>query len=454
MRHASILVVDDDPDSLAFMALALQEEFSEVRSAAGGIEALLCLEASEPDLIVSDLRMPDLDGLELLRRVKERWPEVSVILVTVEQDIARVIEAVKCGATNYLTKPVPPSALCSAAARALLTRIATTVDRGIPEIVGSSRCMIQVRHMIAMAARSDVNVLITGETGTGKELVARAIHRLSSLSAGPFLAHNSAVSPQDLFESLFFGHRRGAFTGADRDHRGLLEEAHGGVLFLDELECLSLPHQAKLLRVLDDGQVQPVGSEESRSVSVRFLAATNRDAGELMSKGDLREDLYYRLAGIEIRLPPLRERRRDIPQLVKHFLGDSRITVDPQAEEILQTHSWPGNVRQLRNVLHGVKAQALRGVLEPKHLLALLRVVNGPRHRSEPRPTLPEDRDVPASQRSAEEAGTSLRDIESRALQDALRLCEGHKGKAARALGIHRSTLRRKMREFRIQNPS
>jgi DNA-binding NtrC family response regulator len=454
MRNASILVVDDDPDSLGFMALALKEEFSEVRSATGGLEALLCLEASVPDLIVSDLRMPDLDGLELLKLVKERWPEVSVILVTVEQDIARVVEAVQGGATNYLTKPVAPTLLCSAAVRALATtRIALGVDRSIPEIVGSSPCMIQVRHMIAMAARSDVNVLITGETGTGKELVARAIHRLSSLSAGPFLAHNCAVSPQDLFESLFFGHRRGAFTGADRDHRGLLEEANGGILFLDELECLSLPHQAKLLRVLDDGQVQPVGSEECRAVSVRFLAATNRDAGELMSEGNLREDLSYRLAGIEIRLPPLRERRRDVPQLVAHFLNDSGIILDPRAAEILQTHSWPGNVRQLRNVLHGMRSQVLRGVLEPRHLLALLRGGNGPRHRSEPRATLPDGSDVPASQ-GPSEAGPSLRAVEDLALREALRVSDGHKGRAARALGIHRSTLRRKMKELGIQNRS
>jgi DNA-binding NtrC family response regulator len=455
MRKTTALVVDDDPASLGFMSLALAEEFSEVRSATGGVEALLCLEASLPDLVVSDLRMPDLDGLELVKLVKERWPEVPVILVTVEQDVAHVVEAVKSGATDYLTKPVSPSLLCSTALRALAGKHHTfpVADRSIPEIIGSSPCMIRVRHLISVAAKSDVNVLISGETGTGKELVARAIHRLSNLSQGPFVAHNCAVSPQDLFESQFFGHRRGAFTGADRDHRGFLEVADDGILFLDELECLSPHHQAKLLRVIDDGQVHPVGSEESRTVSVRFLAATNQDPDRLMVEGNLREDLYYRLRGMEIAIPPLRERHRDILQLATHFLGASGITLDAGAAELLQTYPWPGNVRQLRYMLEGIRMQIQGGILEPRHVLPLVGFSSAPRHWMPSAMPAGIGRDRPSMEPPPEEAVTSLRSIEARALIDALRAAHGHKGRAARALGIHRSTLRRKMRELGIEVP-
>ena len=287
-----------------------------------------------------------------------------------------------------------------------------------------------------------MNVLITGETGTGKELVARAVHRLSSLARGPFVPHNCAVSPQDLFESLFFGHRRGAFTGAERDQRGLLEEADGGILFLDELECLSPSHQAKLLRVIDDGQVQPVGSVEPRTVTVRFLSATNQNADAMLSRGTLRDDLYYRLRGLEIRIPPLKQRREDIPALALHFLAGSGCRTTPSAMEALLTFSWPGNVRQLRNVLQGACAAATGGAIERAHLAF------GPRSTRES--GAPVSTEVPESEPAGAE-GRTFREMERVALLDALRASGGQRGKAARALGIHRSTLRRKMRNFGIR---
>jgi DNA-binding NtrC family response regulator len=450
VRNASILVVDDDRCSLDFMRLALSGEFAQVRTATGGIEALLALEASVPDLVITDLRMPDMDGLELLQLVKERWPEVPLILVTVEQEIATVVEAVQRGATNYLTKPVSPSSLCSIAVRALATTCAskTTADRSVPEILGSSRCMVRARHLVCLAARSDVNVLITGETGTGKELVARAIHRLSSLARGPFIAHNCAVSPQDLFESQFFGHRRGAFTGADRDHRGLLEQADGGVLFLDELECLSLQHQGKLLRFLDDGRIQPVGAEQDRLVAVRILSATNREPERMLADGSLREDLYYRLRGFEIRLPPLRGRRQDIARLAEHFLSGTGKVLTPEALETLQGFHWPGNVRHLRNVLLSGRSMADGGTLDRRHLSIEPASGDHPGNQGSWHPTVGNEGHPLPPVGAGPGTHRSLRDLEREALMEALRAAQGHRGQAARNLGIHRSTLRRKLRDF------
>jgi len=446
MKDASILVVDDDPSYLSYMVLALSDEFTTVRSATGGFEALLAVEAAVPDVVISDLRMPGLDGLELLVSIKERWPEVPVILVTVEQEIATVVEAVKRGATNYLAKPSSPSVLCAVAARALATSSLRGVsDRSVREIVGMSPAMVRVRHLVALAARSDVNVLVTGETGTGKELVARAIHRLSSLAGGPFVPHNCAVSPHDLFESQFFGHRRGAFTGAERDQRGLLEEADGGVLFLDELECLSPSHQAKLLRVLDDGEVQPVGSVQSRAVSVRFLSATNRNPATMLEEGALREDLYYRLRGFEIPIAPLREHRQDVPALAEHFLTGSDVTLAPDAVAVLEAFHWPGNVRQLRNVLRNARALASRGVIDRRHLSPEL-ISGTPFEGMGPG-------SAPRIGAGLNESGT-LKEMERQALLRALNASHGHRGQAARSLGINRSTLGRKMRELGIRSPS
>ncbi|HYS04865.1 MAG TPA: sigma-54 dependent transcriptional regulator [Candidatus Dormibacteraeota bacterium] len=442
MRDRSILIVEDDPCAAQFMALAMKEEFDGVRTAPNGTEALLAMESRVPDLIFMDLGLPDMDGLELLTMLKQRWPEVPVILVTAADDVASVVESVQRGATNYLVKPVAPAVLLASARKAVSTAAAprSHAESGIPEIVGMSRAVVQVRHLIFLAARSDVNVLITGATGTGKELVARAVHRLSSLSTGPFVAHNCSLTPPDLFESQFFGHHRGSFTGADRDHVGLLEKSHGGTLLLDELECLSLPHQAKLLRVLDDGEVRPVGSSESRTVLVRFLAATNRDPQKMMGQGSLREDLYYRLRGLEISLPPLRERRGDVPLLASHFLGDHEGAFTPEALVALQDYSWPGNVRELRNVVRRARS------------LAVDRPISGRDLALRPAPAvIPDDLARPMGSPIA--AGQALKEAERSTIVQALRDAGGRQTEAARTLGIDRSTLRRKVRRFGI-NPS
>lgn len=434
----SILVAEDERASGEYLKLLLEELGYSVRLAGNGVEALLALEAGRFDLVITDLRMPSMDGFELLTHLAQRWSDMPAIVLSANEDVSDVIEAVRLGAVNYLLKPATPSSVGSAVERALLTRKRTIVaDATVPELVGQSKALVEVRHRVLMAARSDVHVLVTGDTGTGKELVSRAIHTHSGLSKGPFVAHNCALSPSDLFESEFFGHRRGAFTGADRDRRGLLREAHEGVLFLDELETLDMGFQAKLLRVIDDGEVRPVGAERAERVNVRFVAATNREASTMIEEGSLREDLYYRLRGIEIRLPALRERREDIPLLVQHFDRPGSAGFTPEALEALTRAPLPGNVRQLRNLVQGARAAAGDVPVSRIHL---------------PVDQLGRE-DVPVLSGQGSEGvprGVTLRELERRAIVQALEDCEGNRTRAARLLDIDRSTLRRKMAEFEI----
>jgi two-component system NtrC family response regulator len=433
---ASLLIVEDERSSREYLRLLLEEEGHQTTLAANGVEAMVALERDAFDLLISDLHMPEMDGLELLSHVKQRWPRLPVIVITAASEASEIVEAVQLGATNYLVKPAPPAAVTAAIEKALRVLPRTPqAPSSISELVGKSRQIVEVRHQVSLAAQSDVPVLITGQTGTGKELVARAVHRYSNVAGGPFVPHNCAVSPQDLFESEFFGHRRGSFTGADRDHNGLLVQADGGVLFLDELEALALPHQAKLLRVLDDGEVRPVGSDQPVQVNVRFVAATNLDPRAMLAEGSLREDLYYRLRGFEIALPPLAARREDIPLLVESFLGDAAAGFLPDAIDALVTAPWPGNIRQLRNVVRGAHAVARDAPIGVRHLSL-------------------DSLDGPAAQGAAGTAqvprGATLKDIEQRAILQALEDCNGNRTRAARLLDIDRSTLRRKLREYGI----
>lgn len=431
----SILVAEDEPGSAEYLRVLLEGRGHEVRLVANGLEALLALEARPFDLVITDLRMPAMDGFELLSHLAQRWPDLPAIVLSANEDVEDVVEAVRLGAINYLLKPATPASVGSAIDRALLTRRRTsTAHTTVPELIGSSRAMVEVRHRVLMAARSDVHVLVTGATGTGKELVSRAIHAHSGLAGGPFVAHNCALSPSDLFESEFFGHRRGAFTGADRDRRGLLREAHEGVLFLDELETLDLGFQAKLLRVIDDGEVRAVGAEKAERVNVRFVAATNREARTMIEEGSLREDLYYRLRGIEIRLPSLADRREDIPGLIAHFDKPGSAGFTPEAIEALCRADLPGNVRQLRNLVQGARAAAGEAPVGVRHLPfeAGRGAARGPVSEAVPR-------------------GLSLREIERRAILQALEDCRGNRTQAARLLDIDRSTLRRKMQEYGIE---
>jgi DNA-binding NtrC family response regulator len=432
----AILVVDDQASAAQLLRLLLEQQGHEVATAGNGVEALRLLEERAFELVLTDLDMPEMDGLELMHRIRQRWPDLPVVAVTAMSDVSKVVEVVQLGAVDYLLKPAQPAAVLSTVRKALAMRPLRSAPSSIPELVGRSRAILEVRHLVTLAAGAAVPVLITGETGTGKELVARAIHRYSRLAEGPFVSHNCAVMPRDLFESAFFGHRRGAFTGADRDHAGLLLEADGGVLFLDEVQALLYEHQAKLLRVLDDGEVTPVGGTRPRQVNVRFLAATNRDPRRMIEEGALREDLYYRLRGFEIALPALRERLSDVPLLAVHFLGDRAEGFAPDALQALERASWPGNVRQLRNAVLAAAAAAGGGRIGVRHLAL--------------------DRDsgqAPESERDgASPLRGTLRDVEKRAILQALEDTDWNRSATARALGIDRSTLRRKMKEYDLED--
>jgi len=434
-----ILIVDDEPAAANYLRVLLEERGFDVRTTGNGIEALIALENHAYDLVISDIRMPQMDGLELLAHLKERWPEIPAIMLTANDAVEDVVEAIQLGAINYLVKPASPPVVGAAVDKALSSRpFRAEGSRSVPELVGESKAIVEVRHKVVMAARSDVHVMITGDTGTGKELVSRAIHAHSALASGPFVAHNCALSPPELFESEFFGHRKGSFTGADRDHVGLLRQADGGVLFLDELETMIPAHQAKLLRVIDDGEVRPVGSERSQIVSVRFLAATNRDPRIMMAEQTLRDDLYYRLRGIEIRLPTLRERADDIPLLAQHFLGEQGGEFTAEAMEALVRAPWPGNVRQLRNIVQGARAAAGGGRIGLSHLSLESMDTGGGAGRS------------PEPSQAGIPHGLSLREIERRAIAQALEDCDGNRTHAAKILDIDRSTLRRKIQEYEL----
>jgi DNA-binding NtrC family response regulator len=435
---SSILIAEDERAAADYLRILLEEAGYEVRVTENGLEALVALEARSYDLVISDIRMPQMDGLELLSLLQQRWPDLPVIVLTANSDVSDVVEAIQLGAVNYLLKPASPAVVSSAVEKALAYRTPeTSADRSIPELIGKSKSILEVRHRVVLAARSDVHVLITGDTGTGKELVSRAIHTHSALSTGPFVAHNCALAPRDLFESEFFGHRRGSFTGAERDHPGLLRQAHGGVLFLDELETLLPVHQAKLLRVIDDGEVRPVGSEQAERVDVRFLAATNRDPRVMIEEQTLREDLYYRLRGIEIMLPPLADRQDDISILATHFAGEESPGFTTDAMQALVEAPWPGNVRQLRNVVQGAVAVAGGTRIGVSHLaLEAGDARGGPGPASEPGSALPR--------------GATLREIERQAILQALEDCDGNRTRAAKQLDIDRSTLRRKIQDYGI----
>lgn len=426
MRLPRVLLVDDDDAVRLYLSQLLDEEGYRVDMATNGIEAILEIEKELPDLVLSDLRMPEMDGLELVVHVKERWPELPVILLSVVDDVPAVVEAVQRGAVNYLAKSISPAVLLAAVKKAIRSRaVGATLPENVPEIIGRTRGMIEVRRLVTLASSSDVNVFVTGESGTGKGLVARAIHRRSGRSAGPLVTHNCATTPDELFESHFFG--EGEDSPGDVGHcAGLLEQADGADILLDDLGTLSLRAQARLLRVLDTGEILPVGASRGRHVSVRFFASTTENPRELIDRGRLREDLYYRLGGIEIRLPPLRERPEDIPLLAQEFLGPGGGHLSPPVLEALRKYPWPGNVRELRNALES--ALALVGTGEGIQL----------RHLSlDPRA-------------GGNGAARTMKDAERQAIVDALRAHNGNRSQAAQTLGIDRSTLRRKMQQLRI----
>lgn len=354
-----ILLVDDDPGLLRLLSIRLRAEDYEVEAVESAHKALAVLHRFRPDLVVTDLKMDKMDGIGLLKELQTKSPGLRVVIITAHGTIPDAVTATQSGAFGFLTKPIDKEELMDTVERAMKVSGSTEVDDDwAMEIITRNQKLKEILAQAKMVAATDARVLVTGQSGTGKELLAQAIHRASPRTDKPFVAINCSAMAENLLESELFGHVKGAFTGATRNHEGLFQSAEGGTLLLDEIGDMPMRLQVKLLRVLQEHQVRPVGSTEALQTDVRVISATHRDLQEMMRDGTFREDLYYRLNVVNIDLPGLDERREDIPLLVSHFLqqiakeGDQeRKVYAPEAVELLVTAEWPGNIRQLYNVV-------------------------------------------------------------------------------------------------------
>ena len=358
-RDGKILLVDDDPGLLRLLSIRLRAEGYEVEAVESAHKALSTLGRLSPDLVITDLRMDKMDGIGLLKELQSRSPGLRVVIITAHGTIPDAVTATQHGAFGFLTKPIDKDELITLVERALKFSGSVEVEEGwSSEIITRNQQMKEILQQAKMVAATDARVLLTGESGTGKELLAQAIHRASDRKSKPFVAINCSAMAENLLESELFGHEKGAFTGATRSHEGLFQAAEGGTLMLDEIGDMPMRLQVKLLRVLQENQVRPVGSTEAKDIDVRVISATHRDLQELMTQGRFREDLYYRLNVVNIKLPTLDDRREDIPLLAAYFLRSIAQEVDqerkvyaPEAVEMLVTAEWPGNIRQLYNVV-------------------------------------------------------------------------------------------------------
>jgi two-component system response regulator HydG len=448
-------VVDDEPSLLKALERTLKGAGYEVSTAPDAERALGVLPQVDPQVVVTDLILPNMDGIDLLRQIKETAPATEVLVITGHASIERAVEAMRLGAFDFVEKPIDRSRLLRLVDKALerqsllaenvLLRGRLAEQESATRMVGMSPSIMEIRKVAAQISASDVPVLITGESGTGKEVVADLIHSLSSRSAGPMVKISCAAIPEDLLESELFGYERGAFSGAIKSKLGRIELADQGTLFLDEIGDMMPSMQAKLLRVLQDGYLQRLGGTRDILVNVRIISATNLDIGQAIHDKRFREDLYHRLNVIEVRVPPLREHVEDLPLLVTHFLkrhsGSSANSVEgvaPDVLDVLARHEWPGNVRELENVIQRALATAQGPVLrgEDLHFAAA--------HTR--RPARPPDGDgvsIPV--------GTTLADAEELLINSTLDRCGGDRQKAARVLGISSRTLFRRAKRGREQ---
>ena len=444
MEPARITVIDDDPSSRDLLTRLLRGEGYQVTPLTDGREALERLAADgAPDLVVSDIRMGEVDGLQVTDAFRQKAPETPVILVTAFGNIDGAVEAIRRGAFDYVSKPYDIDAIKVVVARAVKQRQLALENKALrrdlrekyrlENVVGRSEAMLQVYKTAARVAATDATVLIQGESGTGKELVARAIHAASPRSGGPFVAVDCGAIAEGVLESELFGHARGAFTGAQASRRGLFEEANQGTLFLDEIGDVGPNLQARLLRALQEGTIRRVGTNEAVTVDVRVVAASNKDLAAEVKAGRFREDLYYRLNVVTIRIPPLRERREDIPLLAEHFAAKhgraEGAAISAQARDLLVGYDWPGNVRELENVVARGLALNPSGVILPEDLPESIR-------RAGEVPVAPAA--LPAEDRP------TLAELEKRYAVQVLRETGGNKTRAAEILGIDRKTLYRR----------
>ncbi|RMG90053.1 MAG: response regulator [Candidatus Dadabacteria bacterium] len=435
-RH--LLVVDDDRDLLKLLALRLKAAGFRVTTASSGEEALAALAADVPDLVITDLRMDGMDGMALYDAIRERHPSLPVIILTAHGSIPEAVEATRRGVFGFMTKPFDGRELVAEVRRALALGSGPNAGAGESwreEIVTRSPAMEEVLRRAKLAAQGEAAVLICGESGTGKELLARAIHRASPRAAGPFVALNCGAIPEPLLESELFGHARGAFTGATEERPGLLRSAQGGTLLLDEIGDMPLNLQVKLLRVLQDREVRPVGATRVFPVDVRVIAATHRDLDREVREGRFREDLYYRIHVVRLEIPPLAERREDIPLLAEHFLrrlaersGRRVAGFAPEAMELLLNAPWPGNVRQLANVVEHAFTLCTASLIPADLVREALR------EPGEAVPTLAEAR----------------RRFELEYLVRVLQMAEGNVTRAARMAGRNRTEFYRLLRRHHL----
>jgi DNA-binding NtrC family response regulator len=446
-----VLVVDDDADMRDLCAEVLRREGYEIIRAESGRSAEAVLRSSAVDVAVADLMMPEMGGLEVLRAAKEADPETVVILITAFPTVNTAVEAMKFGAAEYLVKPFSPPQLVQAV-RASLEARRTREAHGLLRsrlrrtfslsgLLGESRRTLKLFEDIRRTAAVDASLLILGESGAGKELVARAIHDNGRRKSRPFVAVNCAAIPENLLEAELFGYERGAFTGAAGPRQGLLEVADGGTLLLDEICEMSVMIQAKLLRALEEGAVRRLGARTPFPFDVRFMAATNRAMREELERQRFREDLFFRIAVIEITVPPLRERREDIPLLAAHFLescaahyGKQVDGITAAAMDLITRYDWPGNVRELKNAVERAVAYAGGTFVAPEDLPAAVRAGA----ERQPRPSFHEWKEK------------TLERLEREFLESTLETHGGNVTQAAQALGIHRSTLQRLMRRLHL----
>jgi two-component system response regulator HydG len=450
--HAEVLIIDNDPSHAKTVAEAIERIGFTCRTAISGREGAQRISEREYDVIITDLMMNDIDGLGILARAKKEQPDAEVILITGYGSVPSAVAAMQQGAFNYLLKPLDLAQLRAVSEKAAessrLRRTNVELNRRLDErfgfegVIGDSAQMRDVIERLKRIAPTNASVLIQGETGTGKELVAQAIHQNSARKNKPFVALNCAALSENILESELFGHIKGAFTDASSDRLGKFEYADGGTLFLDEVGDMPLATQIKLLRVLENGEITRVGSNEPVRVNVRILSATNRNLEDAIAAGTFRNDLYHRLKVVTIRLPTLQERSVDIPILLDHFIklfakkhGKQIRGVSPPARRKLLTFSWAGNVRQLRNVVESMVVVDYDGLLDLDDL---------PEELAEPAGPSPE----PQTTSLAGLVGRSLEEIERLFLSETLRACGSNREEAARLLGIGERTLYRKIKEY------
>ncbi|PYT08962.1 MAG: hypothetical protein DMF49_03880 [Acidobacteria bacterium] len=448
MKHrGEILVCEDDPGLLALTRDILEADGHRVDVASSPRQALALLEERPYDLLLADMLLPGVSGIDLLLQVKQRWCETEVIIMTGHGDIDTAVRAIKEGAYDYVTKPLHAEKFAIDIQKALeRKRLSEDLERlrrrtesrcSLGSLVGRSPAMLSLYGQIEQVAPASTTVIILGESGTGKEVTAREVHNHSSRRGGPFIAVSCATIPSTLLESELFGWTRGAFTGASASRAGLFEAADGGTLLLDEIVAATTRAQLGLLRVLQEREVRRIGSTESRKVDVRVIAATNADLEKAIEEGAFRTDLYYRLNGVTLRLPPLRERPEDIPLLAEHFLcryhdklRRPARTLSPRAQELLCGYHWPGNVRELEHVIERAAIFASREIVRP--------------------------RDLPESIQHARSGFAAiglgpLEDIERNHIRDVLLHTNGNKLKAARILRIPRASLYRRIEKYRLE---